>query len=40
MIIKYSAILKMIRYSNQRFLSKDELKEINAILYLNENFDN
>lgn len=38
MIIRYSALLKMIRYSKQKFLSRKELKEIDAILYFNEIF--
>ncbi len=36
-IIKYSALHKMNRYSKQFYFNRNELKEIEAILFLNEN---
>jgi radical SAM protein with 4Fe4S-binding SPASM domain len=36
MIAKYSAIIKMIRYSKQTILNRKDLEEIDAILYLNK----
>jgi sulfatase maturation enzyme AslB (radical SAM superfamily) len=38
-IIKCAAKIKMFRYSKRFFLTKTELKEINAILYLNKYID-